>query len=143
MVIGRNGKRFSIRALEFRVISATIRLQQMKSVYRVYLVQPRQRLPPKPGHFLNVIWIRFSENDNQINQRSDTEQAERQKIQNSASNLALIKTVRSDETEKQAKKKCDPFILFLPRRVNGIIDDNRLSGGSRCGVSRRSSRRGK
>lgn len=38
MVIGRNGKRFSIRALEFRVISATIRLQQMKSVYRVYLL---------------------------------------------------------------------------------------------------------
>lgn len=55
MVTGGNGKRFSIRALEFRVISATIRLQQMKSVYKVYLVQPRQRLPPMPGHFLIMI----------------------------------------------------------------------------------------
>lgn len=26
-------------------------VQQMKSVYKVYLVQPRQRLPPMPGHF--------------------------------------------------------------------------------------------
>lgn len=37
MVIGGNGKRFSIRALEFRVISATIKLQQMKSVYKVVI----------------------------------------------------------------------------------------------------------
>ncbi len=37
MVIGGNGKRFPIRALEFRVISATIKLQQMKSVYKVVI----------------------------------------------------------------------------------------------------------
>lgn len=44
-----------------------------------------------PGHFLNVIWIRLAKDDDQINQRSDTKQAERQQIQNSASDFSLIK----------------------------------------------------
>lgn len=95
-----------------------------------------------PGHFLNVIWIRLAKDDDQINQRSDTKQAERQQIQNSASDFSLIKTVRSDRAEKQAKKKRDPFIFFLPRRMDGIIDDNRLCGSSRHSIPRRGSRRG-
>lgn len=51
MVIGGNGKRFSIRALEFRVISATIRLQQMKSVYKVLSVAAPAEVAAKAGAF--------------------------------------------------------------------------------------------
>lgn len=57
MVIGGNGKRFPVRALEFRVISATIRVQQMKSVYKVLSVAAPAEVAAKAGALFKLRFL--------------------------------------------------------------------------------------
>lgn len=52
--------------------------------------------------FINIVGVRFGQNNNQVNQSAYAEQSKREKIKDPRADFPLIKPVRSDSAKKQA-----------------------------------------
>ena len=72
-----------------------------------------EKLRQPAAYLLNIIRIRLVKNNEKVDKRTYNEQTAREQVQYTASDLALIKLVPADKSEKQTQKESHPLILGL------------------------------
>lgn len=84
------------------------------------LTRENIRLCPGPLKSLYVVGVRLSEDNDAVNDPSDSEETGSQQPKYPGSNLPFIKTVCAQVSQEQAEQKRHPFV-FLPEHQTGDV----------------------
>lgn len=63
---------------------------------------------------MNIIWVRFGQDDNNVNKPADAEEASGKKVKDAGSDFAFVEAVCAEATQEQTEEKCNPFVNAFP-----------------------------